>query len=359
MAVWELIRDAMQSAHERGRDWLPVGEITREVHAIDQAVNRGTIHAYVRYLCINDPSKKHSAAPLYRTNPLFVTDDPTMHGKRYRLLTEDERLAFLSNPTDDLDKFTYARVVDLLGCGPEAGGRPSPPSGGRKEEAATTPRAQTTIAGLLRDVLLLIPCCAEKHGTGPSPQTMPTALAEELSTSSRTLLQEGRKLAFSRPGTSLDVASLLLPAITWYTGRPYSVPGFHEALNRALERGLRCLVISGGYGLLRLDEPIHSYQAQMARTRTVWRVRLPTILRDYVTRNDVRRVFGALSAAYHDAIGPGRWGPLEADTWWYVPRFRRGIDAGSPMREVPLAVGQAVIDLVELDFVPGPGWQHQ
>jgi hypothetical protein len=115
MAVWELIRDAMQSAHERGREWLTVGEITREVLAIDQAVNRGTIHGYVRYLCINDPSKKHSAAPLYRTNPLFVTDDPTMHGKRYRLLTEEERRVFLSNPRDDLEFVSYAQLIEWLG----------------------------------------------------------------------------------------------------------------------------------------------------------------------------------------------------------------------------------------------------
>ena len=112
MAVWELVRDAMQSAHERGREWLTAGEITREVLTLDQAVNRGTIQAYVRYLCINDPSKKHAQAPLYRTNPLFVTDDPAMRGKRYRLLTQDERRAFLSNPRDDLDLVSYTQIME-------------------------------------------------------------------------------------------------------------------------------------------------------------------------------------------------------------------------------------------------------
>ncbi|MGD0205437.1 MAG: endonuclease NucS domain-containing protein [Dehalococcoidia bacterium] len=114
MAVWELIREAMDSAHGRGRDWLTVGEITREVLAIDQAVNRGTIHGYVRYLCINDPSKKHSAARQYRSNPLLVTDDPTMHGKRYRLLTEHERTVFLANVRDDLESVSYAQLMEWL-----------------------------------------------------------------------------------------------------------------------------------------------------------------------------------------------------------------------------------------------------
>lgn len=115
MAVWELIRDAIQTAHDRGQQWLTVGEITREVLAIDQGVNKGTIHGYVRYLCINDPSKKHAQAPLYRTNPLFVTDDPTMRGKRYRLLMEDERRAFLSNPRDDLEFVSYSQLMEWLG----------------------------------------------------------------------------------------------------------------------------------------------------------------------------------------------------------------------------------------------------
>jgi hypothetical protein len=113
MAVWELIRDAMQSAHERGKEWLTVGEITREVLAIDQGVNTATIHGTVRYHCINDPSKKYS--PQYRTKPLFVTDDPTMHGKRYRLLADEERTVFLANVRDDLESVSYAQLVEWLG----------------------------------------------------------------------------------------------------------------------------------------------------------------------------------------------------------------------------------------------------
>ena len=143
MAVWELIRDAMHSAHERGREWLTVGEITREVLAIDQTVKTLTIHGTVRYHCINDPSKKYS--PQYRTNPLFVTDDPTMRGKRYRLLTKDERRAFLSNVRDDLETMSYPQLMQWL-ASPSAPARVEPLSRSAipSRPALTTKRRRTS-----------------------------------------------------------------------------------------------------------------------------------------------------------------------------------------------------------------------
>jgi hypothetical protein len=98
-----------------GREWLNAGEITREVLSREPATNTGTIHATVRYHCINDPSKKHSPGRQFRTNPLFVTDAPTVHGKRYRLLTPGERQAFLSNVRDDLELVSYAQTMEWLG----------------------------------------------------------------------------------------------------------------------------------------------------------------------------------------------------------------------------------------------------
>jgi hypothetical protein len=114
MAVWELIRDGVKSAHDRGKEWLTAGEIVREVVAANPQVNKGTINAMLRYHCINDPTKNAAPAPLYRKNPLLVTDDPTMHGKRYRLLTEEEGRAFLSNPREDLENVSYAQLMDWL-----------------------------------------------------------------------------------------------------------------------------------------------------------------------------------------------------------------------------------------------------
>lgn len=114
MAIWESIREAMDAAHARGKDWLTVNDITREVLATDSTINKGTINALVRYHCINDPSKKHSPSLQYRSNPLFVTDEPRTRGKRYRLLTDSERAAFIAQPRDDLDLVSYAQTVEWL-----------------------------------------------------------------------------------------------------------------------------------------------------------------------------------------------------------------------------------------------------
>jgi hypothetical protein len=66
------------------------------------------------------------------------------------------------------------------------------------------------------------------------------------------------------------------------------------------------LIVSGGYGLLRAEEPIHDYNAQMATTLPIWRSRIPTILRDYVRRNGIARTFGMFSQKYAEAV-PATW----------------------------------------------------
>ena len=114
MAVWELIRDAMAAAHSRGQDWLATNDIVRAVQGATPGTNRGTIAAEVKAHCINDPSKKHYPGLQYLRNPLAVADDPTMRGKRYRLLTEAERQAFLSNPRTDLELVSYAQLLAWL-----------------------------------------------------------------------------------------------------------------------------------------------------------------------------------------------------------------------------------------------------
>jgi len=156
MAVWELIRDAMKAAHGRGQQWLTVGEIIREVDKKNPTAHPGTIGLQAKYHCINDPSKRNSPGLQYRSNPLLVTDNPAMHGKRYRLLTEEERRAFLSNPRDDLDKFTYDQVMALLG---RLGGAAPPPKllaemspttrGGGWKGQATLNRMQDRVGKLI------------------------------------------------------------------------------------------------------------------------------------------------------------------------------------------------------------------
>jgi hypothetical protein len=114
MTVWEMVRDAMGAAHASGRPWLRRGEIVRAVEAMFPGSTPSSIAAHASGMCINDPSRKHYPGRRYRNNPLLVTDDPTMHGKRYRLLTESERQAYLSNARDDLELVSYAVLLEWL-----------------------------------------------------------------------------------------------------------------------------------------------------------------------------------------------------------------------------------------------------
>jgi hypothetical protein len=120
---------------------------------------------------------------------------------------------------------------------------------------------------------------------------------------------------------------------------------------------MRCLIVSAGYGVVRPDEPIHKYNLQMAQTLAIWKRRLPEILADYISRNGVKRVFGALSAKYYEAVADVQCRAPDVEFLWRVPSHPRGA-LGSAMQEVPKAVGYAVIDLIASDFKPDSQWSE-
>jgi len=190
--------------------------------------------------------------------------------------------------------------------------------------------------------LLLIPCSASKAGT-TDPGLRPVTVADFLGDESKRLLEEGRALSFARKDVTFEEASELRPAIAYYTGQPYATPGVRQDLVGAIRRGLHCLIVSGGYGLLRAEEPIHRYGAYLGnQTRDVWTRRVPTILHDYVRRNGIIRSIAVLSSAYASVL-PERLAPEETRI---VPSFDRAVDNGSPMRVVPERVGRALADVL-------------
>lgn len=202
----------------------------------------------------------------------------------------------------------------------------------------------------LSDTLLIIPCCAEKRGA-PDPGLPERRVSDYLGSDSVGVLQDGRKLAFTR--TYLEQDTLLRPALAWYTGQPYATEGFRELLIEALRDRLHCLIVSGGYGLLRPEEPIHRYQAHLSKTSTVWRRRIPEILREYVARNGIRCTFGLFSAGYAEVV-PARLGE---ENWRAIPEFDRRRDHGVALKVVPEKVGVALLVLLGDDFSPGEGWK--
>ncbi len=108
-----------------------------------------------------------------------------------------------------------------------------------------------------------------------------------------------------------------------------------EGLVAAIARGLHCLIISGGYGVVRAEEPIHRYHAHLGtQTRTVWSRRLPSILRSYVDRQGITHSHVLLSTQYAACVPR-----LSATEERFVPEFIRGRDHGAPMRIVPARIG--------------------
>lgn len=190
--------------------------------------------------------------------------------------------------------------------------------------------------------LLLIPCSAAKAGTA-DPGLRSVTVADFLGDESKCLLEEGRALSFVRKGVTFEETSEPRPAIAYYTGQPYATPGVREDLVGAIRRGLHCLIISGGYGLLRAEEPIHRYGAYLGnQTRGIWTRRVPIILHDYTRRNGIVRSIAVLSSAYASVL-PERLVPEETRI---VPSFDRAVDKRSAMRVVSERVGRALADVL-------------
>lgn len=208
----------------------------------------------------------------------------------------------------------------------------------------------------LSDVLLLIPCCASKSGRGRAPAVESAPLGTAFPARAVALLEDGRRLVADKFPERFDLGSRLQPAMVWYTGIIYETTGFRDTLDTAFERGMHCLIVSAGYGLLRPDDPIHKYNLKMSGTLTIWRDRLPQVLADYISSNGGRRVFATMSSDYCKAIVGVEALSHGADLLWYVPRLRRG-EGHCPQRQVPEAVGHAVIDLIRSDFTPDERWE--
>lgn len=192
----------------------------------------------------------------------------------------------------------------------------------------------------LSQTLLVIPCSGEKKGAA-DPGLPVVSVGDLLGPAERQLLLQGRQLAFERPGTSLNTSTPLRPALAWYTGQPYKTDGVRDALVEAIRQGLHCLIISAGYGVLRAEEPINWYNAQIAQTKSVWAQRLAAILADYVRRQKISRSFVLLSRQYAECVPP-----LTSAERRSVPMFTRGRDVGSAMRVVPGRIGAELSELL-------------
>jgi len=195
--------------------------------------------------------------------------------------------------------------------------------------------------------LILIPCCQSKKGNARISDHK--RVADFIGQDMYDLLCEGRRLAFKRDHVCIKETSPLVPALDLYTGHLYRVDRFRESLLKALEGGTHCLILSAGYGLLRPEEPIHWYEAQMQNTRPVWRNRLDKVLSHYLERNRIGTVFVACSKPYFDVLKANAraWARAER-TYCYVPQLGR--------MKTGIALGQAVTELIGREMKPDERW---
>ena len=201
----------------------------------------------------------------------------------------------------------------------------------------------------LSDTLLLLPCSAAKRGRRVLHME-PRSLVDFVGPEAATELASGRLRAFTRGW--LDPDSEPIAALARYSGQPYKTEGVVDGLLDAMARGLHVVIVSGGYGLLRAEEPIHDYNAQMATTLPVWRSRIPTILRDYVRRNGIARTFGTFSQKYGEAV-PAH---LAEEDWRAVPTYQE-LESDEPaVRVVPQRVAQLLLQLLKQPEQPPAGW---
>lgn len=109
-----------------------------------------------------------------------------------------------------------------------------------------------------------------------------------------------------------------MPALKLYTGGMYEVAGFREAVCEAEASDVHCLILSGGFGFVLPEEQISKYEAPMRATASAWKNRLGYVLRDYVARNDIARVFVGCSQQYAQVLGE-QWIPPKLEVYWYIP----------------------------------------
>jgi len=198
--------------------------------------------------------------------------------------------------------------------------------------------------------LLIIPCSQSKKGGNSA--IADNTIDEIISPESSELLRSARRSAFQRSQTRLDMDSDAIPALFRYSGNMWSVEGFREAIQGALSDGLHVLVESGGYGLIRVEEGIHEYEASINRTAPIWRHVFPLVLTDYISRNGINSIFVAGSGQYLQILRKKNWwGGRECR--WFVARMSGD---GNRYRVVPRAIGCAVRDLILSRFSTASSW---
>jgi hypothetical protein len=204
--------------------------------------------------------------------------------------------------------------------------------------------------------LLIFPCSAAKEGS-PLIRPIPSArIMDFLGRKAAHDLESARESVFRDKRTDdiwIEARSHPMPGLTLYSGNQYLVPHFKDRVIDAIGSGVHCLIISGGYGLIRAEEPIHKYGAEITQTRKYWKDVISEVLADYIRRNEIGRVFIGSSSSYVGILKRKGWSG-NAQVYWCIPKLPKG--EGGAQVKVPRLTGDRVVELIDSRFEPGRQW---
>ena len=166
----------------------------------------------------------------------------------------------------------------------------------------------------------------------------------------------GKFLLGGREGNRpyINTESALIPAIDRYSGFLYGTEGLREAISQAeRKRGVHGLIMSGGYGIVRPSERIHSYDRRM--NVSYWtRHRLPDVIFEYIERNRITEAYAFVSRTtdYAKLLQRVDWSGLAALGSFEVARAYHVnfVGRGGAQRIVPQLTGRLLVSFVDSGF---------
>jgi len=149
--------------------------------------------------------------------------------------------------------------------------------------------------------LILIQCCKRKSGR-TEVFSSHRSMVDDLPPAAAERLNHLRARVHAKHADKFHDRTLSAAAM--YTGGLYSDET--KELLRNPPDGVRFLIVSGGYGLLRPDEVIRDYDINIATTATDWTPGLAAVLDAYVRANGITEVHAIVSksGSYRKVIRP-------------------------------------------------------
>jgi len=189
----------------------------------------------------------------------------------------------------------------------------------------------------LATTLLVIPCSARKRGGG-IPGMEGRTLLDDLPSELADGLRAARAMNAGEAGVD---ESLLLPAFRRYSGTFYEAAG--DTIRQAIAAGWHILILSGGYGLVRADEPIGDYDAALQVRRWPGNV-IQDSLTVYSRRHGLCQavVFAGKATPYAEVARRTRW----SRSGLVAALLSPDVSGGGAMVKTPRALGEGLVQLL-------------